>query len=730
MTDRVGQQRGNYRLERLLGRGGFAEVYLGEHIFLKTQAAIKVLLTQLSDEDMESFLKESRTIANLNHPHIVRVLEFGVDETIPFLVMDLAPNGSLRPRYAKNTRLEPSAVAVYLNQAADGLHYAHEQKIIHRDVKPENLLLGKRGEVLVGDFGIALIGQSSRYQSTQNVVGTVSYMSPEQIRGKPRTASDQYSLGIVVYEWLAGERPYYGSFAELCAQHMYATPPPLRQKGPDISPALEQVVMTALEKDPAQRFPTIQAFAIAFEQASQSVELIQEQMPTMGSTPVPIPSSPVLSATLLPDQHPTKKQNSQFDETLAAGSSRFAGTRPVPTGADSLAGTLPVPTRAQSAMDTPVPTVANSTGVSGKLATPVTPFPVLLPFPTPATPPAHTRYGRGRMSLARVALIALAVAIVFVSGLAVWTHRGPSSSGPAPALTPGLTTTPNGVAFVPTGTGGATRVPLQSSPTGQSGVLPSGTTQTPPTVTNAPSQTVTVGLDPTVTTPPPTVTVAPPPPPPTQTTPPPTPPTPGPSPTSVPAMLSFSQGSFPNASGCSYAVGSGWTCPETLSVNADATQNLSWNVSASNPDITFSSYGTTMSPGQSMQVTIFVPDRACPVTAFFLFAATNQGNGINVNWNCNAVVGVNWGGCSVITTGSAYQCTMTPYMVAGGQGELFWTAKTASGAVFQPTSSGTLTPGGNLTTISVTTGCDDTFTVAAQGGSMGMGNTVVLRWAC
>ena len=207
------------------------------------------------------------------------------------------------------------------------------------------------------------------------------------------------------------------------------------------------------------------------------------------------------------------------------------------------------------------------------------------------------------------------------------------------------------------------------------------------------------------------------------------PPPPSPSPTVVPAMLSFSPSSFPNASGCSYAAGSGWTCIETLSVNADATQNLTWNVSASNPDIQFSSYGGTMSPGQTLPITITIPDRFCPVNAFFLFAATNQGSGVYVNWSCNAVLSSYWN-CTAITQGSQYQCTITPYMVSGGQGEMSWIAHTASGALFQPTNGGTVTPNGSLTTVSVTTGCYDTFTIVGQGGSVGTGNTVTINWAC
>jgi serine/threonine protein kinase len=188
MVDRVGQQFGNYRLIRLLGRGGFAEVYLGQHLRLKTQAAIKVLHTQLADNDIDGFLNEAQTIARLEHPHIVRVFDFDVTEGVPFLIMSYAPNGTLRQRHAKGTRLTPETIVPYVMQIADALQYAHEEKLIHRDIKPENMLLDRRNQVLLSDFSIALIMQSSRYQSFQEVAGTVSYMAPEQVQGKPRPA--------------------------------------------------------------------------------------------------------------------------------------------------------------------------------------------------------------------------------------------------------------------------------------------------------------------------------------------------------------------------------------------------------------------------------------------------------------------------------------------------------------------------------------------------------------
>ena len=211
MANHVGQQFGNYQLIRLLGRGGFAEVYLGEHIHLNTQAAIKVLDTRLESHDVEQFRTEARTIARLRHPHIVRVLEFDVEEGIPFLVMDYAPKGSLHQRHPAGIPLPLDTIVPYVKQIADALEYIHNQKLIHRDVKPQNMLLGSNNEVLLSDFGIALVTQSSSLQSPQDVAGTVAYMAPEQLRGKPRPASDQYALGVVVYEWLSGTRPFKGS---------------------------------------------------------------------------------------------------------------------------------------------------------------------------------------------------------------------------------------------------------------------------------------------------------------------------------------------------------------------------------------------------------------------------------------------------------------------------------------------------------------------------------------
>ena len=300
MVDRIGQQFGSYRLIRLLGRGGFAEVYLGEHVRLHNYGAVKLLNTSVTDNDAESFQREAHTIARLLHPHIVRVFDYDIADGMPFLIMDYAPNGTLRNAYPKGTRVPVNIIVSHVLQVANALQYAHNEKVIHRDIKPENMLLGRNNEVLLSDFGIATMAQSSRYQNTQaqDIVGTVAYMAPEQIQGKPHPASDQYSLAIVVYEWLSGERPFHGSFTEIAVQHVITPPQPLHERVPDIAPEIEQVMAIALAKNPHQRFANIQAFANALQQAGLS-ESAFRTLPGKVSLSSTTLLSPGLEGTLL-----------------------------------------------------------------------------------------------------------------------------------------------------------------------------------------------------------------------------------------------------------------------------------------------------------------------------------------------------------------------------------------------------------------------------------------------
>ncbi len=343
MTERVGQNLGNYQLLRLLGQGGFADVYLGEHIHIKSLAAIKVLYTRLTDELRESFFNEARILAHLTHPHIIRVLEFGLEaNSIPYLVMDYASQGTLRQRHPYNTQVPLATVVEYVKQIADGLQYAHDQKLIHRDLKPDNVLIGQKGELLLSDFGVAIVTQTTTRSKTaeKSIIGTMSYMAPEQLQGKPLLASDQYGLGIMVYEWLCGTRPFQGTVIEVFNQHLSVPPAPLRQHVSELLPEVEQVVLTALAKDPGQRFASVKAFATALEQA-----MSQTNTPTFMSVS-PVLATPSPDETFISDRVPTLLM-----PTMAAGPA-------TPADHDHLVAVIPV--TQQSGTGTFFPTIAEN----------------------------------------------------------------------------------------------------------------------------------------------------------------------------------------------------------------------------------------------------------------------------------------------------------------------------------------------------------------------------------
>ncbi|HWZ17222.1 MAG TPA: protein kinase [Ktedonobacteraceae bacterium] len=299
MIDRVGHKLGNYRLHRLLGRGGFADIYLGEHVYLKSLAALKILRMSLSDEERTAFLKEAQTLTQLTHPNIVRVLDFAVEDDQPYLVMDYAPNGSLRERHPAGTRLPLDSIIVYVAQVASALQFAHDKGFVHRDVKPENMLLGTRSEVLLSDFGISVFAsrtepQYSTNHIAQSVAGTSRYMAPEQLQGHPQPASDQYALGVVVYEWLCGTSPFHGTLLEVAMQHLTMPPTPLREQLPELAPAIEEVVLRALAKEPEQRFTRVQDFAVALQDASLAAS-------TPLTFPAPIEERKVLLNVVKPE---------------------------------------------------------------------------------------------------------------------------------------------------------------------------------------------------------------------------------------------------------------------------------------------------------------------------------------------------------------------------------------------------------------------------------------------
>jgi predicted ATPase/tRNA A-37 threonylcarbamoyl transferase component Bud32 len=308
MSDRVGQQLGHYHLQRLLGRGATASVYLAQHRYLEVPAALKVLHVSMDQETQEQFQREARTLARLQHPHIVRVLDFGIEDQIPYLVLEYVQGGTLRTRHPKGSRLSLEQIASYVKQIAPALDYAHQQQVIHRDIKPENLLVSTTGEVLLSDFGIAVVQRTLSSLATQPPAGTPLYMAPEQIQGHPCAASDQYALGVLVYEWLVGEPPFRGSLFEVYSQHLHQPPPSLRERLPELPAAVEDAVFGALAKDPTARFVDVQDFATVLGEvclATQSqlslsaTEILSARARRMAPPPLPTRTLPAQPTPLI-----------------------------------------------------------------------------------------------------------------------------------------------------------------------------------------------------------------------------------------------------------------------------------------------------------------------------------------------------------------------------------------------------------------------------------------------
>ncbi len=267
--DRSGEQFGKYRLIRRLGQGGFAEVYLGQHIKLKNFVAIKILYDHLTPKQLAELENEAQVVASLEHPSIIRVFDVDTERGLPFLVMDYAPKGTMRQFHARRSRLSLPTVVKYVKQVADALQHAHDQRIIHRDVKPENMLIGANDIIMLSDFGLAVIAHSSKSWREQDNAGTAIYMAPEQYKKKAVPASDQYSLAVTAYEWLCGLPPFdEGEDFQLVVQHLQDPVPSMNERGAVVSPEVEQVIMKALEKDPLKRFGNVKEFAEALEKAA------------------------------------------------------------------------------------------------------------------------------------------------------------------------------------------------------------------------------------------------------------------------------------------------------------------------------------------------------------------------------------------------------------------------------------------------------------------------------
>jgi serine/threonine protein kinase len=284
MPEWVGKTIGKVRIEKFLARGGMAEVYLGTHLTLGRTVAVKVMHSFV-EEDPElvmRFQREARVVAGLRHPNIVQLFDFDTADGHPYIVMEYLKGPSLaaylRALHERNERIPVQEVARLLNSLASAVDYAHGQGVIHRDIKPGNILLhGKADELtldreltesvdaVLTDFGLVRIVQTATQTASGLVSGTPAYMSPEQAGGrKVDYRTDIYSLGVVLYEMLAGRTPFEGeSNLAIIHKHIYEPPPPIE----GIAPAVQGVIDRALAKDPAQRYQTALDMAVDFTRA-------------------------------------------------------------------------------------------------------------------------------------------------------------------------------------------------------------------------------------------------------------------------------------------------------------------------------------------------------------------------------------------------------------------------------------------------------------------------------
>ena len=322
---------GRYEIHAELGAGGMATVFRATEIALEREVAIKVMsMAAASTPDaFERFRREARMAAALSHPHIVPIYAIGEDPSLAYFAMKFIEGRGLDQILRAEGAQPIQSVARTIGVVGQALNYAHERGVVHRDVKPANIMVGNDGWTFVTDFGIAKRDDAQALTQAGTVIGTPAYMSPEQFNGQAITgAADQYSLGIVAFELLTGRAPFDGpSLGEVMRGHLLDPVPPIRTLRLDVPVGVADVVTRMLEKDPAKRFPTLGDAATALEAAASVAKgalrrprFVARATPTSSpTTPIPRPSStasttgprrpPTTAARALPSTTPAKSRS-------------------------------------------------------------------------------------------------------------------------------------------------------------------------------------------------------------------------------------------------------------------------------------------------------------------------------------------------------------------------------------------------------------------------------------
>ena len=308
-----------YEVIRKLGSGGMADVYLANDRLLGRQVALKVLSGRYANDEqfVERFRREASSAASLNHPNIVQIYDRGEAEGTYYIAMEYLEGRSLKEIIVRYAPLAPDLVLSISTQIVEALRFAHRRDVIHRDIKPQNIIVDNDGRVKVTDFGIARAGSASTMTEAGSILGTAHYLSPEQAQGQPvEAASDLYSLGVVMYEMVTGKLPFNGDNpVSIAMQHVHEQPAPPRSIVPDVPENLEAVILRALGKHPIERYLTAQAMLEDLRKVQDGEPVAVPPAYVEESTRIMGPAAAAAAATGLPGMQATQIRRRDLDQS-------------------------------------------------------------------------------------------------------------------------------------------------------------------------------------------------------------------------------------------------------------------------------------------------------------------------------------------------------------------------------------------------------------------------------